>query len=72
MAEGALRAIPVVAAFSADRVLGVPVLAADEAVAAIELRTAIGGLDQETAGLMGAPAAVAEIDALTLAAFFTL
>src|SRR5215207_6232277 len=38
MADGALRAIPVVAALGADRTLGVPVLAADEAVAAVELR----------------------------------
>lgn len=38
VAPGALRAVPVVAAFGTDRTLGVPVLAADESVAAVVLR----------------------------------
>jgi hypothetical protein len=56
---GALRAVPIVAALGANRVLGVPVLAADEPVAAVELLTAIPGAGnlQQTAGIADFPAA---------------
>ena len=59
VAPGALRAIPVVAALGADRVLGVPVLAADQPVAAVELRAVFPtGVDQQAAGIADATAAV--------------
>src|SRR5215207_1431621 len=69
MADGALRAIPVVAALGADRTLGVPVLAADEAVAAVELDS-IGGFEQ-TAEVARSLAAVAFGDAFIDAANLT-
>src|SRR5215207_8094449 len=68
-AAGALRAIPVVAALGADRTLGVPVLAADEAVAAVELDS-IGGFEQ-TAEVARSLAAVAFGDAFIDAANLT-
>jgi hypothetical protein len=73
VAPGALRAIPVVAALSANGMLRIPVLTANEPVAAVELRAAISGRHfQETAGFVGAAAAVTEIDALALTALFAL
>jgi hypothetical protein len=49
MAEGALRAIPIVATFSTDRTLGVPVLAADEPITAVELDSIGRGDFEQTA-----------------------
>jgi len=69
LADGALRAIPVVAALGADRTLGVPVLAADQPVAAVELDS-IGGFEQ-TAEVARALAAVAFGDAFIDAANLT-
>jgi hypothetical protein len=74
VAVGALRAVPVIAALSADRVLGVPVLAADQSVAAVELRAALSGCDlvEETAGVTDAPAALILWDTcMAIAAGFT-
>src|SRR5215218_4920013 len=69
VAPGALRAIPVVAALSADRALGVPVLAADQPVAAVELRRRRpGGGNELTAEVSRTLAAVVFRNAVVIAA----
>lgn len=73
VAPGALRAVPVVAALGADRILGIPVLAADETVAAVVLRAVVRSGDfEQTAGLADFPAAGVEWHALIVAAFLAL